>query len=142
MEFLEYIDYIMGPSDFLILISSAAAMGATLFIKKTGWARPCGDGPEPQDGHAAWHQYGRIISLTFIIGSALGALAACWPRTWAWSISALVLFAGMKAFTAAVPRRHRSIPGAMVGGLVLGPAESQHHRLFFGNYEAILALPS
>ncbi len=36
MEFLEYIDYIMGPSDFLILISSAAAMGAlTLFIKKT-----------------------------------------------------------------------------------------------------------
>ncbi len=96
MEFLEYIDYIMGPSDFLILISSAAAMGALDPVhQETRMGKAMGDGPEPQDGHAArWHQYGQNHQSDLIIGSALGALGGVLIASHmgcALSISALVL---------------------------------------------------
>ena len=48
--------------------------------------------------------------------------------------------AGLKAFTAAVLGGIGSIPGAMVGGLVLGLAESFTTGYFSGNYEDMLVL--
>ena len=65
-----------------------------------------------------------VISFTFIIGSALaGAGALLWILNY--SISASIGFlAGLKAFTAAVIGGIGSIPGAMIGGFVLGLAEA------------------
>ncbi|UCG39734.1 MAG: branched-chain amino acid ABC transporter permease [bacterium] len=66
----------------------------------------------------------RVISFTFAIGSAMGAVAgvlvgiyynAIWPT--------MGYIAGIKAFAAAVLGGIGSVPGAMLGGGVLGMAE-------------------
>lgn len=142
MEFLEYIDYIMGPSDFLILISSADAMGAlTLFIKKTRMGKAMrATAQNRKMAMLLGINTDRIISLTFIIGSALGALGGVLIASHMGQVNFGIGFiAGMKAFTAAVLGGIGSIPGAMVGGLVLGLAESYTTGYFSGNYEDILA---
>jgi branched-chain amino acid transport system permease protein len=67
----------------------------------------------------------RMVALTFVIGSALSGAAgimmaiyynATYPR--------MGLLPGLKAFSAAILGGVGSIPGAILGGLVLGVAES------------------
>jgi branched-chain amino acid transport system permease protein len=66
----------------------------------------------------------RIISGTFVIGGILAAVAAILVATSRPSINPLMgLMPGIKAFVAAVFGGIGNVPGAMVGGLVLGLAE-------------------
>ena len=66
----------------------------------------------------------RMISLTFAIGSALAGIAAVLLASTYPSISPTMgSMPGIKAFTAAVLGGIGSIPGAFVGGLVLGVIE-------------------
>ena len=66
-----------------------------------------------------------IIALTFAIGSALAAVAAYLMLMKAPSLSnTLGAMPGIKAFTAAVIGGIGSIPGAMLGGILLGVIES------------------
>ena len=66
-----------------------------------------------------------IITVTFAIGSALAALAGLFYLLKAPSISStLGAMPGIKAFTAAVIGGIGSIPGAMLGGILLGVVES------------------
>ena len=65
-----------------------------------------------------------IISVTFVIGSAQAALAGRFYLLKAPSInSAFGSLPGIKAFTAAVIGGIGSIPGAMLGGILLGVVE-------------------
>ena len=65
-----------------------------------------------------------IITITFAIGSALAALAGLFYLLKAPSISStLGAMPGIKAFTAAVIGGIGSIPGAMLGGILLGMVE-------------------
>ena len=67
----------------------------------------------------------RIISITFIIGSSLAAIGGMLVASHIGQINFYIGFiAGIKAFTAAVLGGIGNIPGAMVGGFVLGEAES------------------
>ncbi len=67
----------------------------------------------------------RIIALTFFIGSALAAAAGIMAGSYYGSIHFFMGFViGLKAFTAAVIGGIGSIPGAMLGGLLLGLLES------------------
>ena len=67
----------------------------------------------------------RIIMITFAIGSALAALAGLFYLLKAPSISStLGAMPGIKAFTAAVIGGIGSIPGALLGGILLGLVES------------------
>jgi branched-chain amino acid transport system permease protein len=66
-----------------------------------------------------------VIAATFFIGSALAGVAGVMDGLVFNTIYTLMGFiAGLKAFTAAVVGGIGSIPGAMLGGLVIGVAES------------------
>jgi branched-chain amino acid transport system permease protein len=67
----------------------------------------------------------RIIALTFFVGSALATAAGVMAGVYYGSIHFFMGFViGLKAFTAAVIGGIGIIPGAMLGGLVLGLLES------------------
>ncbi len=66
-----------------------------------------------------------IITLTFAIGSGLAALAAlCYLLKAPSMYSTFGSLPGIKAFTAAVIGGIGSIPGAMLGGILMGVVES------------------
>ncbi|MFH1335023.1 MAG: branched-chain amino acid ABC transporter permease [Candidatus Zixiibacteriota bacterium] len=66
----------------------------------------------------------RIISITFIIGSALAAAAAVLVALTNPKIEPLMgIMPGIKAFVAAVLGGIGNIPGAMLGGMIMGVAE-------------------
>ena len=67
----------------------------------------------------------RVIAVTFFAGSALAAAAGTMAGAYYGSIWYFMGFLiGLKAFTAAVIGGIGSIPGAMLGGLILGLLES------------------
>jgi branched-chain amino acid transport system permease protein len=66
----------------------------------------------------------QVIAFTFAIGSALAAaagalLAAAYPQIWPY----MGIMPGLKAFTAAVLGGIGSIPGALLGAVLMGQAE-------------------
>ncbi len=65
------------------------------------------------------------IAATFFLGSALAGIAGVMGGLLFNQVTATIGFiAGLKAFTAAVVGGIGSIPGAMLGGLLIGLAES------------------
>ncbi|MFY9287437.1 MAG: branched-chain amino acid ABC transporter permease LivH [Alphaproteobacteria bacterium] len=67
----------------------------------------------------------RTISTTFVIGALLAAIAGFMVTLYYGVVDFFMGFlAGMKAFTAAVLGGIGSLPGAMVGGLLIGLIES------------------
>ena len=66
-----------------------------------------------------------VITATFFLGSALAGVAGIMGGLLFNQVTTTIGFiAGLKAFTAAVVGGIGSIPGAMLGGLVIGVAES------------------
>jgi branched-chain amino acid transport system permease protein len=67
----------------------------------------------------------RAISITFVIGAALAAVAGLMVSLYYGVVDFFIGFlAGLKAFTAAVLGGIGSIPGAMLGGVIIGLTES------------------
>ena len=67
----------------------------------------------------------RVISFTFVLGAILAAVGGVLIAISTGSLSPFIGFlAGLKAFTAAVLGGIGSIPGAMLGGVLLGIAET------------------
>ncbi|MBV0932578.1 high-affinity branched-chain amino acid ABC transporter permease LivH [Marinobacterium weihaiense] len=82
----------------------------------------------------------RIIALTFIIGAALAAVAGVLLGLYYGTINPYIGFmAGLKAFTAAVLGGIGSIPGAMLGGLILGVTEALTAAFFPSEYKDVVA---
>jgi branched-chain amino acid transport system permease protein len=66
-----------------------------------------------------------VITATFLLGSALAGIAGVMGGLLFNTVTSTIGFiVGLKAFTAAVVGGIGSIPGAMLGGLVIGLAES------------------
>ena len=71
-----------------------------------------------------------IITITFAIGSALAALAGLFYLLKAPTVSnTMGAMPGIKAFTAAVIGGIGSIPGAMLGGILLGIVEAVSYKI-------------
>ena len=81
-----------------------------------------------------------IIAITFIIGAALAAVAGVLLGMYYGVINPYIGFmAGLKAFTAAVLGGIGSIPGAVLGGLLLGVAEALTSGYFSAEYKDVVA---
>jgi len=82
----------------------------------------------------------RTISLTFVMGAALAAVAGLMYLLYYGVIDFYIGFiAGIKAFTAAVLGGIGSLPGAMLGGLIIGLIETFWAGYFSGEYKDVAA---
>ncbi len=108
------------------IVTFLAMLALTLFIRYSRMGRACRACAEDlKMASLLGINTDRVISLTFVIGAAMAAVAGVLLGQFYGSINPFIGFmAGMKAFTAAVLGGIGSIPGAMIGGLVLGIAEA------------------
>jgi len=82
----------------------------------------------------------RTISLTFIMGAVLAAVAGMMVTLYYGVIDFFMGFiAGLKAFTAAVLGGIGSLPGAMLGGMLLGLVEAFWAGYFSVEYKDVAA---
>jgi branched-chain amino acid transport system permease protein len=82
----------------------------------------------------------RTISLTFVIGAALASVAGIMYLLYYGVIDFYIGFvAGIKAFTAAVLGGIGSLPGAMLGGLLIGLIETFWSAYFPVEYKDVAA---
>ena len=82
----------------------------------------------------------RTISLTFVMGAALAAVAGLMYLLYYGVIDFFIGFvAGVKAFTAAVLGGIGSLPGAMLGGLLIGLIETFWSAYFSIEYKDVAA---
>ncbi len=82
----------------------------------------------------------RTISLTFVMGAALASVAGLMYLLYYGVIDFYIGFiAGIKAFTAAVLGGIGSLPGAMLGGLIIGLIETFWSAYFSVEYKDVAA---
>ncbi|HMN50591.1 MAG TPA: branched-chain amino acid ABC transporter permease LivH [Xanthobacteraceae bacterium] len=82
----------------------------------------------------------RTISLTFLLGAALAAVAGLmYLLTYGVIDFHIGFVAGVKAFTAAVLGGIGSLPGAMLGGLLIGLIETYWAAYLWGAYKDVAA---
>ena len=142
ISFLEPISHIVNKTQLAIWIITALIMAVlTGLIKFTrvGMAMRA----VAQDANMArltGVNIDRVISATFVIGSSLAAVGGLLIGCYMQQIDFYIGFlAGMKAFTAAVLGGIGSIPGAVLGALVLGFAESFAAGYLSSDYEDVVA---
>ncbi|MFZ5427447.1 MAG: branched-chain amino acid ABC transporter permease [Thermodesulfobacteriota bacterium] len=117
---------VSGLQLFIYVVTIAMMIGLTLIINKTriGTAMRA----LAQNATAAalmGINVNRVIAFTFALGSSLGGAAGILVAMYYNTLSATMGYnAGVKAFAAAVLGGIGSVPGAMLGGVVLGVAET------------------
>jgi branched-chain amino acid transport system permease protein len=132
----------ISSSQMLILLLSAALMLALNFtIRKTRLGKAMRACSQDLDASSLMGiNVNRIISFTFALGSALAAAGgvmvglyynAVWPY--------MGTLAGLKAFSAAVLGGIGSIPGAMLGGIILGVLEIMGVAYISSSYKDAIA---
>jgi branched-chain amino acid transport system permease protein len=141
-DFMEPYAHIVGSSDIVIILTTAISMVLlTLLIKFTRMGKAMR--ATSQDRTMAMLvgiNVDRVISTTFIIGSTLAAIGGMLIASHIGQINFFIGFiAGIKAFTAAVLGGIGSIPGAVLGGFVLGLTESFATGYVSSDYEDVFA---
>jgi branched-chain amino acid transport system permease protein len=111
---------------FVVLVTVVAMVLLNLYVRRTRMGRAMRASAQDKRTSALMGvNVNKVIALTFIIGSAMGALAgglyggvyhAAWPL--------MGFTPGLKAFIAAVLGGIGNIPGAFLGGLLLGVIEA------------------
>ena len=117
--------YIDGITLITLVVTAVIMVGLTLFINKTRMGKAMRAVSEDRGAAELMGiNVNHTIALTFAIGSALAAIAGAllcssYPTLQPTTGS----MPGIKAFTAAVFGGIGSIPGAMIGGVLLGVIE-------------------
>ena len=139
---LEPVAHIIGSAEVVILLTSTLLMcGLTVLIRSTRIGKAM---RATQQDMAMARLLGidvdRVISFTFVVGSVLAAIGGVLVGSYLGQINFAIGFtAGIKAFTAAVLGGIGNIPGAVLGGLVLGLAEALAAGYVSSAYEDVFA---
>ncbi len=118
--------FIVSKVEVIVLLSSFLLMiGLTLFVQKTKIGKAMRATAQDKDTASLMGiNINKIITITFAIGSALGAAAGVMVGIYFRSVTPTMgLMPGLKGFVAAVLGGIGNIPGAMLGGIMLGIAE-------------------
>ncbi|WP_345795911.1 branched-chain amino acid ABC transporter permease LivH [Castellaniella sp. MT123] len=125
----------------IIAVSVLAMLLLTWFVQGTSLGRQCR--ATQQDRRMATIlgiDTARVISLVFVIGSVMAAIAGVLVTQNYGSFDFFIGFIiGIKAFSAAVLGGIGSLPGAMLGGLVLGCLESLFSGLVSSDYKDVFS---
>ena len=123
------------------VVAVFAMLALTLFIRYSRMGRACRACAEDlKMASLLGINTDRVIALTFVIGAAMAAVAGVLLGQFYGVINPYIGFmAGMKAFTAAVLGGIGSIPGAMIGGLILGVAEAQSSAYLSTEYKDVVS---
>ncbi|MFJ4384292.1 high-affinity branched-chain amino acid ABC transporter permease LivH [Pseudomonas sp. NPDC089408] len=135
-------EVLVSYMQILVFVVTLVAMTLlTLFISRSRLGRACRACAEDiKMANLLGINTNNIIALTFVIGAALAAVAAVLLSMQYGVINPNAGFlVGLKAFTAAVLGGIGSIPGAMLGGLVLGVAEAFGADIFGDQYKDVVA---
>ncbi|MDH3850320.1 MAG: branched-chain amino acid ABC transporter permease LivH [Deltaproteobacteria bacterium] len=142
LEFWEPYAHIISTQEIVIIITTTVVMILLTFLIKftrIGKAMRA----TAQDRNMAMLvgvDVDRVISVTFVVGSATAALGGVLIASHIGQINFYIGFiAGIKAFVAAVLGGIGSIPGAVLGSLVLGWTESFFTGYVSSDYEDVFA---
>ncbi len=126
---------------FIFIVSILLMIGLNYFVRqtKTGKAMRA----TAQDRRMAalvGINVDRVISTTFVVGSVLAAVAGVMVAMYYGYVDFFLGFqAGLKAFTAAVLGGIGNIPGAMLGGILLGLIEAFGAGYISSEYKDVFA---
>jgi branched-chain amino acid transport system permease protein len=118
--------FIISRVEIIVLLSSFVLMiGLTFFVQKTKIGKAMRATAQDKDTASLMGiNINKIVTITFAIGSALGAAAGVMVGIYFRTVTpAMGLMPGLKGFVAAVLGGIGNIPGAMLGGILLGIAE-------------------
>jgi branched-chain amino acid transport system permease protein len=141
-KFNEQYEYIISSPEIVILITTTVVMiSLWILIKFTKLGKAMRATAQDRDmAMLVGVDVDRVISFTFIVGSATAALGGVLIASHIGQINFYIGFiAGIKAFVAAVLGGIGSIPGAVLGSLVLGWTESFFTGYISSDYEDVFA---
>ena len=133
--------YLSYMQVLIALITVVSMTVLTLFISRSRMGRACRACSQDRAmANLLGIDTDRVIALTFVLGAALAAVAGVLVSMYYGLVNPFIGFiAGLKAFTAAVLGGIGSIPGAMLGGVVLGLAESFASAYLRTEYKDVVA---
>ncbi len=125
----------------IVVVTLVSMVILSYFIGRTSLGRAC---RATQQDRTMANLLGintdRVISLVFVIGASMAAVAGVLITVNFGSFNFFIGFiAGIKAFTAAVLGGIGSLPGAMLGGIILGLSESLFAGLVNTDYKDVFA---
>jgi len=140
--FMEPVSHLVRSSEILIYTTTAVVMVLlTFMIKFTRIGKAMRATAQDRDmAMLVGVDVNKVISMTFIVGSATAALGGVLIASHTGQINYYIGFiAGIKAFVAAVLGGIGSMPGAVLGSLVLGWTESFFTGYISSDYEDVFA---
>jgi len=141
-KFLEPVEHIVRSSEIVIYTVTAIVMVLlTFLIKFTKIGKAMRATSQDRDmAMLVGVDVNKVISVTFLVGSATAAIGGVLIASHTGQINYYIGFiAGIKAFVAAVLGGIGSMPGAVLGSMVLGMSESFFTGYISSDYEDVFA---
>jgi branched-chain amino acid transport system permease protein len=132
---------IRGLWVFMFGLAITLMVGLVAFIRRTRWGRAMRATAEDRDAARLMGvDVDRVVSLTFVIGSALAGIGGVLAGMHTGQIHfAMGFLAGIKAFTAAVLGGIGNIAGAVLGAYCLGILETYGAFYLGGQWQDVFA---
>lgn len=125
----------------IIVVTVILMIGLTLFIKHSRLGQACrACSQDMAMANLLGIDTNKVISFTFILGAVLAAVGGVLIGQATGKINPFIGFIfGLKAFTAAVLGGIGSIPGAMLGGFLLGLVETFAQGYLLSEYKDVVS---